>query len=257
MVSQEERNSDLESVMEKLKVSHAWLTPSMTRQVRPDNLPNLHSLNVGGEPAPAELVSTWCERVEPNNLYGLTEAGVWDTLKREMQPGDNPRDIGRGISHVACWITDLSNVHKLMPFGAEGELLIQSRGLALGYINGPAPQKDVLLDPSALEWANFMPRMEGSMICRTGDLARYNENGDVIILGRQTGYVKIRGLRVDLGEVENAINSCLKSSHSAVVCLKMRGTMLKLLHSSKNPITKKINWPRKCITSCRISCPHI
>ncbi|CAI7662353.1 unnamed protein product [Penicillium palitans] len=62
-----------------------------------------------------------------------------------------------------------------------------------------------------------MPPMKGSRVYRTGDLGKFDETGDVILLGRQTGYVKIRGLRVDLGEVENAINSCLKTGRSAVV----------------------------------------
>jgi amino acid adenylation domain-containing protein/thioester reductase-like protein len=217
MVSQEERNSDLESAMEKLKVSHAWLTPSLVLQIQPENLPSLRSLGVGGEPASAELVSTWGERVELNNLYGTTEAGVWDTVKRGLKPGDNPKNIGRGIGNVACWIADPSNVQRLMPFGAEGELLIQSPYLAIEYLKDPDRQKQAILDPSSLEWAPFMPPMEGSRVYRTGDLAKYNESGDVIYLGRQTGYVKIRGLRVDLGEVENAINSCLKSGRSAVI----------------------------------------
>ncbi|CAG8948474.1 unnamed protein product [Penicillium salamii] len=217
VVSQEERSGDLESAMESLKVSHAWLTPSMVPQIQPENVPTLRSLGIGGEPASAELVSTWGERVELCNLYGTTEAGVWDTVKRGIKPGENPRNIGRGIGNVACWITDPSNVHRLMPFGAEGELLIQSPYLAQGYLKDPDQQARALMDPSSLEWGPFMSRIKGSRIYRTGDLAKYDENGDVIFLGRRTGYVKIRGLRVDLGEVEDAINLQLKSGRSAVV----------------------------------------
>ncbi|KAF4759616.1 hypothetical protein HAV15_006975 [Penicillium sp. str.  len=217
MVSQEERNGDLESTMHNLRVSHAWLTPSMVSQIRPENLPNLRSLGLGGEAPTAEIVSTWGKHVQLNNMYGLTEAGVWDTVKMRMKAGDNPKNIGRGIGNVACWITDPSNPHKLMPFGAEGELLIQSPYLALGYLKDPERQAQALLNPSSLEWAPFMPPMKGSRVYRTGDLGKFDETGDVILLGRQTGYVKIRGLRVDLGEVENAINSCLKTGRSAVV----------------------------------------
>ncbi|CAG8896646.1 unnamed protein product [Penicillium egyptiacum] len=216
VVSQEERDGDLELAMESLKVSHAWLTPSMAPQIQPENLPSLRSLSVGGEPASAELVSTWAERVQLNNLYGTTETGVWDTVKIGMKPGDQPKNIGRGIGNVACWITDPTNVHRLMPFGAEGELLIQSPHLALGYLQDPYREAQAMLDPWSLEWSPLMPQVEGTRVYRTGDLAKYNENGDLVFLGRQTGYVKIRGLRVDLGEVENAIKSCLKSGRSAV-----------------------------------------
>ncbi|CAI7597828.1 unnamed protein product [Penicillium glandicola] len=216
VISQEERNSDLESVMRGLKISHAWLTPSMTPQIRPENVPDLRSLGIGGELPSAGLLSIWGDRVQLHNMYGTTEAGVWDTVKKGIKAGDNPRNIGRGIGNVACWITDPSNVHRLMPFGAEGELLIQSPHLALGYLKDPDRQAKALLDPSSLEWAPFIPNIEGSRVYRTGDLAKYNEHGEIIFLGRQTGYVKIRGLRVDLGEVENAIDSCLKTGRSAV-----------------------------------------
>ncbi|KAJ5406985.1 hypothetical protein N7465_008269 [Penicillium sp. CMV-2018d] len=217
MVSQEERNGDLESTMRNLCVSHAWLTPSMVSQIQPENLPNLRSLGLGGEAPTAKIVSTWGKHVQLNNMYGVTEAGVWDTVKIGMKADDNPKNIGRGIGNVACWITDPSNPHKLMPFGAEGELLIQSPYLALGYLKDPDRQAQAFLDPSSLEWAPFMPPMKGSRVYRTGDLGKFDEAGDVILLGRQTGYVKIRGLRVDLGEVENAINSCLKTGRSAVI----------------------------------------
>ncbi|KAJ5757351.1 uncharacterized protein N7511_006045 [Penicillium nucicola] len=217
MISPEERNGDLESTMNDLKVSHAWLTPSMIPQIHPENLPGLRFLGLGGEPTTAEIVSTWGERVQLNNMYGSTEAGVWDTVKLAMKPGDNPRNIGRGIGNVACWITDPSNVHRLMPFGAEGELLIQSPFLTLGYLKDPDDQAKVLLEPSSLEWAAFMPPIKGSRVYRTGDLVKYDENGDIIFLGRQTGYVKIRGLRVDLREVESAIGLCLETGRSAVI----------------------------------------
>ncbi|KAJ6177932.1 hypothetical protein N7519_008393 [Penicillium mononematosum] len=163
------------------------------------------------------------ERVQLNNLYGTTETGVWDTVKIGMRPGGHPKNIGRGIGGVTCWITDPSNVHRLMPFGAEGELLIQSPYVALGYLQDPDREAQTMLDPQFLEWRPLMPQVEGTRVYRTGDLAKYNENGDLIFLGRQTGYVKIRGLRVDLGEVENAIISCLKSGRSAVILSEHEG----------------------------------
>ena len=217
MISQEERNADLESTMHKLQVSHAWLTPSMVPHIQPESLPTLRSLGLGGEAPTAEILSTWGEKVQLNNMYGTTESGVWDTVKTGVKPGDNPKNVGRSIGNVACWITDPSNVHKLMPVGAEGELLIQSPYLTLGYLNDSDRQAKAFVTPSSLEWASLMPPIKGSQVYRTGDLAKYDENGEVILLGRQSGYVKIRGLRVDLGEIENAINSCIKVGRSAVV----------------------------------------
>jgi acyl-coenzyme A synthetase/AMP-(fatty) acid ligase len=140
-----------------------------------------------------------------------------------MKPGGHPKNIGRGIGSVTCWITGPSNVHRLMPFGAEGELLIQSPYVAVGYLQDPDREAQTTLDPWFLERRPLMSQVIGTRVYRTGDLAKYNENGDLIFLGRQTGYVKIRGLRVDLGEVENAIISCLKSGRSAVILSEHEG----------------------------------
>ncbi|KAJ5263425.1 hypothetical protein N7478_011030 [Penicillium angulare] len=219
MPSQDERNGDLESAMQKMGVTDAWLTPGLTAQIKPQSLSDLRTLSVGGEPPSAETLAVWAPRVKFNNLYGVTEAGVWDTVKVAMKAHDNPKNIGRGIGSVACWIVDPENVQKLRPFGAEGELLIQSPYLAKGYLKDPEKEASSFLDSSSLNWRPMIHAKNGSRLYRTGDLAKFNENGELIFLGRQTGFIKIRGLRVDLGEVETAINSNIQQGRSAVVVL--------------------------------------
>ncbi|CAI7566373.1 unnamed protein product [Penicillium pancosmium] len=215
--SQNERSGDLESAMNQLGVTDAWLTPSMVPHIQPENLPFLRNLAVGGEPPSVEILSTWGKKVNFSNFYGTTEAGVWDTFKPEMKPNDNPRNIGRGIGRVKCWIVEPANIHNLRPIGAEGELLIQSPFLAHGYLKDEQRQKETLLDPSSLKWASLLHDAESTRVYRTGDLAKFTPEGDVIFVGRKTGFVKIRGLRVDLMEVEKATNGILEGGRSAVV----------------------------------------
>lgn len=217
MPSQDERNGYLESAMRKMGVTDAWLTSGLTQQIQPQNLPDLRSLSVGGESPSVESLATWAPHVKFNSLYGLTEAGVWDTAKLDMKADDNAKNIGRGLGCVSCWIVDPANVHKLRPFGAEGELLIQSPYLALGYLQEPEKEAASFLDASSLKWKLMISPKNGTRLYRTGDLAKFNEHGEVIFIGRQNGFVKIRGLRVNLVEVESAINSNLRTGRSAVV----------------------------------------
>ena len=217
MPSQDERNGHLESAMRKMRVTDAWMSSGLTTQIQPQNLPDLRSLSVGGESPPKEALSAWAPHVQFNNFYGLTEAGVWDTFKSCMKPGDDPKNIGQGIGRASCWIVDPSNVHRLRPFGAEGELVIQSPYLAIGYLQDREKQSASFLDISSLKWRSMTSAHKGSRIYRTGDLAKFNEGGDIIFIGRQNGFVKIRGLRVDLGEIERVINSKIETGRSAVV----------------------------------------
>ncbi|KAI2791838.1 hypothetical protein POX_c04717 [Penicillium oxalicum] len=215
--SEEERSSDLEMTMRSLKVTDAWLTAGLAKQLRPENLPDLRRLSVGGEALSEDVLRTWSDKVQLNNVYGTTETGVWDTMKNAMKAGDNPNNIGRGIGNVACWISDPSNPQRLRPVGAEGELLIQSSSLALGYLKAPELSASVFLHPSSLKWGSLIPASEGSRIYRTGDMAKFNADGDIVFVGRQSGFIKIRGLRVDLSEVEHAINSADCARRSAIV----------------------------------------
>ncbi|KAJ5100526.1 hypothetical protein N7456_006578 [Penicillium angulare] len=217
MPSQDERNGDLESAMRMMGVTDAWLTSGLTAQIKPENLPGLRSLSVGGESPSVGSLAAWAPRVKFNNLYGLTEAGVWDTVKMGMKTDDDPKNIGRGIGSVACWIVDPENVQRLSPSGVEGELLIQSQYLAKGYLKDPEREAAAFLDSSSLQWRSMISANNGSRLYRTGDLAKFNQHGDLIFVGRQTGFIKIRGLRVDLVEVETAINSNIQQGRSAVI----------------------------------------
>lgn len=211
------QGGDLESEMSELAVTDAWLTPSMVPHIRPEKLPSLRNLSVGGEPPSSEILSIWGKKVNFSNFYGLTEAGVWDTFKPAMGPDENPRNIGRGIGRVSCWIADPANIHNLRPIGAEGELLIQSPYLAHSYLNDAEKEKQAMLDPSSLRWASLIHEADSTRIYRTGDLAKFTSDGDVIFVGRETGFIKIRGLRVDLMEVEKTINKVLEKGRAAVV----------------------------------------
>src|SRR5258708_27118298 len=98
---------------------------------------------------------------------------------------------------------------KALPIGIPGELCIAGDGLARGYLKRPETTAERFVpDPSGAA---------GSRLDRTGDLVRWREDGQIEFLGRRDHQVKLRGFRVELGEIETAIGRCASVSQSAVI----------------------------------------
>ncbi|WP_090739059.1 amino acid adenylation domain-containing protein [Paenibacillus sp. Mc5Re-14] len=179
---------------EQLTVCH--FVPSMLRFFLQNSsvlhCRTLRHVFTSGEALPFELVAAFkqklCARL--HNLYGPTEAAIdvtyWECEERE----DRKVPIGRPIDNIELHILD----HALRP-AAEGELYIGGIGLAKGYLN----QRE-------LTAASFIPDpfsgVEGARIYKTGDRVRYLADGMVEYLGRIDFQVKLRGNRVELGEIE-------------------------------------------------------
>ncbi|MEH1099580.1 amino acid adenylation domain-containing protein [Micromonospora sp. CPCC 205561] len=157
------------------------------------SLPSLRRLICSGEALPPELVARAHERIgcELHNLYGPTETAV-DVTAVRCEPGE-PVTIGRPIANTTAHIVDAAL--QPTPVGVPGELLIGGVQLARGYLGRAALTAERFIpDPFAAE--------PGRRLYRTGDLARYRPCGSIEYLGRIDHQVKIRGQRVELGEVE-------------------------------------------------------
>lgn len=129
------------------------------------------------------------------NLYGPTEATIdvsyFDCDKDNCK---NSVPIGKPIDNIKLYIMD--NKMQLQPIGVPGELCIAGVGLARGYLNKPEMTAEKFVDN---------PFAPGEKLYRTGDLAKWREDGNIEYLGRLDFQVKIRGLRIELGEIENDI----------------------------------------------------
>ncbi|MER6508764.1 amino acid adenylation domain-containing protein [Nonomuraea sp. NPDC001636] len=123
-----------------------------------------------------------------HNLYGPTEAAV-DVSWHACQPGETTVPIGRPVDNTTLHVLDahLQDV----PIGTPGELYIGGIQLARGYLGKPA-----------LTAERFLPAPDGQRLYKTGDLARWLPSGELEYLGRTDHQVKIRGMRVELGEIE-------------------------------------------------------
>ncbi|MDY6804445.1 MAG: amino acid adenylation domain-containing protein [Cyanobacteriota bacterium] len=130
------------------------------------------------------------------NLYGPTEITVWATLYQVL-PEVGAVAIGRPIANVQIYIFD-SNLEPVKQ-GEAGELHVGGAGLARGYLNRPELSAEKFRQ-------NPISSEPNSRLYKTGDRARYLEDGNIECLGRIDNQVKIRGFRIELGEIEATIN---------------------------------------------------
>jgi amino acid adenylation domain-containing protein len=150
----------------------------------------------GGEALPVALADALLDRgVELWNLYGPTETTIWSTATRVTTRG-RPPSIGRPIADTTVHVLDESMAP--VPDGEPGELHIGGAGLARGYLGRPDLTAERFVpDP-------FDPT-PGGRLYKTGDLARRRPDGELEFLGRLDHQVKVRGFRIECGEVEAAL----------------------------------------------------
>ena len=158
--------------------------------------PNLKIL-CGGEALPRSLANQLLPRCrELWNMYGPTETTIWSTVQK-VEPGESPVPIGHAIDNTQIYVLD-SHL-QILPAGVKGELYIGGSGVARGYVGRPSLTSERFLPD---------PFRTGHRIYRTGDLARNGSQGSLEILGRIDDQVKVRGYRVELQEIEEALARC-------------------------------------------------
>ena len=127
------------------------------------------------------------------NLYGPTETTIWSTIWR-VERGDGVVSIGRPIANTQVYVLD--GRQQLVPAGVPGDLYIGGDGLARGYWNRP--------ELTAEKFVSH-PFVQGARLYRTGDLVRYRLDGLLECLGRNDHQLKLRGFRIEPGEIEAAL----------------------------------------------------
>lgn len=167
------------------------LTPSVLRMLPHQPLPALRTLISAGEPCSADLVDHWSEGRDFYNAYGPTEITVCASIAR-CTSAKTP-SIGRPIANTELYVLD--DHLQPVPVGLPGELYIGGTGLARGYHQQPQ-----------LTAERFLPHpfstTPGMRLYKTGDIARWMPDGNLYYLGRRDQQIKLRGMRVELGDVE-------------------------------------------------------
>ena len=161
----------------------------------------------GGEALPPALAEKLAGRGRGLwNLYGPTETTIW-SAGYEVPPGA-PIYLGRPLANTRFYL--LGREGEPVPPGVAGELHIGGDGLARGYLNQPG-RTAVQFVPDAFSGT------AGARLYRTGDLARYVPGGDLQFLGRADGQVKVRGYRIEPGEIEAALRTAEGVAEAVVI----------------------------------------
>jgi len=162
-------------------------------------LTSLRAVSVGGEACSRELVRAHHEAL-PNtalfNEYGPTEATIWSTVHRVDPSDTGPVPIGRAIPGARVYVLD--ERLQPVPVGVPGELYVGGAGVARGYLHRPELTSERFV-------ADAFDTSPGARLYRTGDRVRWRKDGVLEFLGRQDGQVKVRGFRIETGEVEAAL----------------------------------------------------
>ena len=188
------------------RISHALISPAALATVPSGAFPWLRTLIVGGEACPADLVARWAGGRRMVNAYGPTEITAAATISDPLAGAAIP-PIGRPVRAARVYVLD--SMLQPVPTGVPGELYVSGPGLARGYLNRPGLTAErFVANPFGAP---------GSRMYRTGDLVRWRADGSLDFLGRTDEQIKIRGFRVELGEVEAALRALPGIARMAVI----------------------------------------
>ncbi|SCL52665.1 amino acid adenylation domain-containing protein [Micromonospora citrea] len=205
---------DLRDLLATERITALTITPSALAAVPVATLPELRLLVLAGEALPASLVRQWrAPGRRVFNAYGPTEATIWVSV-HECGPEDEAPPVGRPIPNVTVRVLDAAG--RPVGVGVPGELHVGGVGLARGYAGRPdLTTQRFVPDPSG---------PPGARLYRTGDLVRWTEDGELRFLGRTDQQVKVRGLRIETGEVEAVLRRHDDVADCAVVARASDGS---------------------------------
>lgn len=205
------------------RISIALLSPYVLALVPPRGLPDLRTVVAIGERCTKEHARRWAPVCRFFNAYGPAEATVMVTAvlvpgETDQTDGADP-SIGRPWENVRVYLLD--DARQLVPVGVTGEIYIGGVYLARDYLGDAALTREKFI-------SNPFAALDGSpRLYKTGDLAYYLPSGDIAFVGRRDQQVKLRGIRLELGEVESLVleHPGVRSA-VALLCRGLRGDIL-------------------------------
>lgn len=213
-----QRINDIIGSINQFNATFIFVTPSLVRTLNPSMLPHLKTIVVGGEELLMADVHQWLDRAKVLNIYGPCECTVMATCSDMKTTTDKDKTIGFGVA-TNLWVLDATDTGRLVSIGEEGELCLEGPLVGLGYFNDLERTSATFIEdpPWLLRGGGGYPGRHGQLY-KTGDLVRCNADSSLTFIGRKDTQVKIRGQRVELGEVEHHVRQLLDDTmlHNSV-----------------------------------------
>jgi amino acid adenylation domain-containing protein len=205
---QDRRNRLGESIV-SLRANVIHLTPSVAQLLIPEKT-GIRIISIGGETVHTGDIKRWWGLARVFNIYGPSECTPFSTINHSASTPEEALCIGKGVGQVT-WIVDPENDDRLLPPGCVGELLLEGPLVGNGYLKDPEKTEIAFIqDPIwLLQGDGSGQRGRHGRLYKTGDLVRYTKDGNLIYVGRKDSQVKLRGQRVELGEVEYRLQESL------------------------------------------------
>lgn len=211
--SEMQKMDDIQLAIRTLKANYALLTPSVSRFLDPALVPSLRHLVLMGEKPSLADMRQWSHLNFLIVGYGPTECSVCCAVANMTVQELPTGNIGKAVG-CTSWVADASDYQRLVPIGAEGELLIEGPILARGYLNDPQKTNASFIENP--RWAELTSAHQCHRFYKTGDIVRYNSDGSLTFIGRKDTQVKLHGQRIELSEIEHQLRRCLPQRDVAV-----------------------------------------
>ena len=187
---------DLGDFLEHERIGCVFAPPSVLASVPYRPLPDLHAICTGGETCPPGLAADWTRHDgwrRFHNVYGPTETTVVVSVSPPIQAQDGALPIGLPAEGTRLYVLDARL--RCVPIGVAGELYVEGDAIALGYLGQPGPTAERFV-------ADPFSAVPGARMYRTGDIVRWRHDGQLDFVRRADDQVKLRGNRIEPGEVE-------------------------------------------------------
>jgi acyl-coenzyme A synthetase/AMP-(fatty) acid ligase len=197
-------------LVQEMGATVATLPPAVLDRLAPGSLKGVHTIISAGETCTPRIAERWASGRRLFNAYGPTETAICASIHAIEKPDGKPAPIGRPISNCRLYVLD--SEMEPVPAGVTGELYIAGENVGRGYLGRSGlTARQFLPDPFSLS--------PGSRMYRTGDLARRCLDGDLEFVGRADRQVKLGGIRIEPGEIEQVLRQLENVRQAAVLCL--------------------------------------
>ncbi|KAL8713658.1 MAG: hypothetical protein Q9220_002184 [cf. Caloplaca sp. 1 TL-2023] len=216
--SEFQRKNEIVKVINDMRINWADITPSFSNTFEPEDVPSLRTLILAGEEVKKEHVERWANHVRLINCYGPSECGGC-TAHEYLESGSPADTIGFPLPCFKFWVVAEDDVNRLVSIGAVGELLVEGPTLARGYLNDESRTREAFIESPV--WLPTDTDETPRRFYRTKDLVQYRTDGSLRFVGRSDTQVKIRGQRVEFGEIEDQLTQYYGPARSMVAFPRM------------------------------------